>query len=153
MTQLAKTLDLFCEHYPAAFPHSEGMHRIGFAFRSRASNLRRWYGIKANTLITKEDKIAHGIDPNQKQAWYVLLESPAEARAKFEAGRVPTPGKVIPRKDGPCPISAHKNAPGAELAALRWAGHTPKRFKVAGREVTMKEYKAILAEKKQGVLL
>ena len=85
-----------------------------------------------------------------------------EAWAKFRVSKGnggPGGGKSSP--DAPLRSLCAENpksepsgvSPGSALAAKRWEGHTPRRFNIAGREVTMKEYKAILAEKKQGSLL
>jgi hypothetical protein len=118
-------------------------------YTGRISECRK----KGIELYTGKDAFGHpryDLPQDPETGLRMTLQTALE---KLALRRVPTPRKADTPKSQPRPISAHKNEPGAELAAIRWAGHTPKRFKVAGREVTMKEYKAILAEKKQGSLL
>lgn len=154
MTQLERTLNLFCtEGQGSPISHKRGMAEIGFAFRSRASDLRLDYGIAIKTLNTNAEKEAYQIRLPSAQAYYVLEETPEEARAKYASGRADPPVKASTPISAPLsPICAENPqkgvSPGVSLALKRWKGHTPRKYKIGGREITMKEYKAMKSGQK-----
>ena len=77
MTQLEATLRVLMECYPEAISHREGMDKVGFAFRSRCSDLRQDYGIG----------IALEYHRPSKQGFYRLTIEPEEALALYREGR------------------------------------------------------------------
>ena len=117
----------------------------------------------ARTAVSELRQMGIRIPPaeiREGEGWYELQDPEAWAKFRVSKGNGgPGGGKSSP--DAPLRSLCAENpksepsgvSPGSALAAKRWEGHTPRRFKIAGREVTMKEYKAILAEKKQGSLL
>jgi hypothetical protein len=131
MTQLGATLNLLIERYPEAVSHGEAMQIIGWGVRTRVSELHDWFGIKCRGLNNREDKVAHGIDPKQKQAWYVLEQSPEEALALYREGR----GKGKGSESPPMTSKGPQNAP-TGLSTQK----PNRQHKIAGRNVGKRVY-------------
>jgi hypothetical protein len=159
MTQLEATLDLLIERYPDAVSHSEGMDKVGFAFRSRCSDLRTDYGIG----------VALEFHRPEAQGYYRLTTPPDDALILFRnpppktpqdaseppKALSPVPGAqdakgTVPFKPTP-PIKAYMGSLGRRSGEVRRVN--PKYVKVGDRYVLRTKFNKELARKKQEVLL